>query len=100
MIIHQDKFMDFFYMEDLIYLVDYYINNDNLPKNIDCTYLNSFCLSDIVNKINNLSDYKCDISILKENYDKDYIGKFTNLGIKLIGIDDGIKIVYNKLKNI
>ena len=36
--IHQNKLMDFFYMEDLKKLVKHYIKETNLPKHIDCSY--------------------------------------------------------------
>jgi len=71
--IHQDKLMDFFYMEDLITLVKYFINEDNLPKNIDCSYGINNSLSDIAHIINNLSDYKVEINIKKDK-GIDYIG--------------------------
>jgi len=44
--IFQNKFMDFFYMEDLVTLIRYYINNDG-PKVIDCCYDYSPTLYDI-----------------------------------------------------
>jgi dTDP-4-dehydrorhamnose reductase len=34
--IFQNKYMDFFYMDDLITLMDYCIVTDNLPKGINC----------------------------------------------------------------
>ena len=36
--IHENKYMDFFYMEDLWTLVKYYIDTDNPPKEVDCCY--------------------------------------------------------------
>jgi GDP-L-fucose synthase len=97
-VIHQDKFMDFFYMKDLISLVDYYINNDNLPKQIDCSYDKLYKLSDIANIINTLDNYKVDIKIEKEGIDLPYYG-MANVLLGFIGLEQGIKEVYNKLKN-
>ena len=57
-IIHQDKFMDFFYMKDLVSLVDYYIQNEMGEK---------------------------------------YCGN-SNILLNYIGLEEGIKQVYNKLK--
>ena len=62
-LIHQDKFMDFFYMKDLISLVDYYINNNNLPKQICCSYTDLYKLSEVANIINMLDEYKVDVII-------------------------------------
>lgn len=98
MVIHQDKFMDFFYMKDLISLVDYYINNDSLPKQIDCSYSTLCKLSDVAKIINDLSDYKVEVKIEQEGVDLPYYG-MANILLGFIGLKQGIKEVYNKLKN-
>jgi GDP-L-fucose synthase len=51
MIIHSNKIMDFFYMPDLISLVEYYIKKDNLEKEINCSYTEKYSLKHIVNII-------------------------------------------------
>ena len=96
-LIHQDKHMDFFYMKDLISLVDYYINNDNLPKQIDCSYAGLYKLSEIANMINNLDDHKVNIQIENNGMVLSYYG-IANTLINFIGLKEGIKEVYNKLK--
>jgi GDP-L-fucose synthase len=97
MIIYQDKFMDFFYMKDLISLVDYYINNNNMPKQIDCSYAGLYKLSEIANIINELDEYKVDICIENKEMALSYYG-LANVLIEYIGLKQGIKEVYNKLK--
>ena len=62
-IIHQNKLMDFFYMEDLIKLVKYYVKNTYLPKHIDCSYSYHYSLTGIADMINKLSDYKVKINL-------------------------------------
>ena len=103
--IHQDKLMDFFYMEDLVKLVKYYTRQGrthylHLPKNIDCIY--DACvkdyLSDIACMINNLSDYKVKINI-GEGKGKNYVGSNNPLNIKWIGLEQGIKETYKKILN-
>jgi GDP-L-fucose synthase len=96
-VIHQDKFMDFFYMKDLISLVDYYINNIT-PKQVDCSYVSLYKLSEIASMINNLDDYKVDIQIEKEGIALSYYG-VANILLNFIGVEEGIKEIYNKLKN-
>jgi GDP-L-fucose synthase len=98
MIIHQDKYMDFFYMKDLISLVDYYINNNNLPKQIDCSYIGLYKLSEIANIINELDNCKVDIQVKEEGITMSYYG-IANVLLNFIGLKEGIKEVYNKLKN-
>jgi GDP-L-fucose synthase len=96
--IFQNKFMDFFYMEDLITLVEYYINNE-APKVIDCCYDYSPTLYDVAQIINNLDNYKVNINFKNWDVAPPFNGKFTDLGLKFIGLEQGIKNVYNILKN-
>jgi len=97
MTIYQDKFMDFFYMKDLISLVSYYIDNDNVPKQIDCSYIGLYKLSEIASIINDLDDYKVDIQIEREGTALSYYG-IANVLLEFIGLKEGIKEIYNKLK--
>jgi GDP-L-fucose synthase len=96
-IIHQDKIMDFIYMPDLIKIVEYYINN-NGPKEINCNYDNIISLKDIARIINSLNEYRVNIKIENKEQGKPYVGSFKDLEIKFIGLEQGIKEVYNKLK--
>lgn len=94
--IYENKQMDIFYMKDLLLLVDYYITNSSLPKEVDCTYKESLYLSDISNLINNLDSHKVDINIHKNTHK--YCGKFTDLGLPYTGLEKGMIEVYNKIK--
>jgi len=96
-VIHQDKLMDFFYMKDLVSLVDYYIQGENPPKEIDCSYQQSYSLFDIANMINNLDTHKVDITFNENKIGKKYCGNSNTL-LNYIGLEEGIKEVYNKLK--
>jgi len=96
-VIHQNKYMDFFYMKDLISLVKYYIDNSSPPKMIECSYKEKYTLFKIANIINNLNDYKVPIKVLDSSEGNPYIGK-TIPNLNLIGLKQGIKTVYNKLK--
>ena len=97
--IFQNKYMDFFYMGDLITLMDYCIVTNNLPKEINCSYNYSPTLYDVAQIINNLSDYKVNINIEEWDMAPIFKGSFTDLGLNYIGLEQGIKNVYNKLKN-
>lgn len=96
--IYQNKFMDFFYMKDLISLVKYYINNSTPPKISECSYKQKYSLLDIAQIINKQSDYILPIQFKKLNYDEPYNGKMT-LPIQIIGLKKGIKETYKKIKN-
>ena len=95
--IHQNKLMDFIYMEDLISLVKYYIENTDVNKITEGCYVKKYSLIDIANIINNLSNYKVSINVHNEGIALPYIGK-TTPPIEFIGLEKGIKNVYNELK--
>jgi hypothetical protein len=60
---------------------------------------------DIAYIINGLDSYKIDIKMLdvknipQKTFVENYCGDFTNLNINYIGLEQGIKNFYNKLKN-
>ena len=96
--IFENKMMDFIYMKDLITIVEHYINNDNLPKEIDCMYPGTKSyLSDIAEIINKLDDYE--VPILTGKNTSSYVGYYNPLNLDFIGLENGIKETYNKLKN-
>lgn len=99
MTIFKDKNMDFIYMPDLINIVKYYITNNDLPKEINCNYNQIFSLFDITEIINNLDSYRVSIMFNYTSNDKSYRGEHIDLGIKFIGLKQGIKNVFEKLKN-
>lgn len=98
MVIHQNKCMDFFYMEDLVSLVDYYIKAENPAQDVNCCYNNSFTLLEIANFINTLEDYKVDIKIQTDGMGSAYVGDYTPLPYPTIGLTEGIRSSYSKLK--
>ena len=94
--IHKDNVMDFFYMRDLIKVVEYYINEEEPPKEFDCTYgtENLISLKNLADMINNLDTHKVRIHIQNKGLDT-YTSQYrTVLPIKLIGLEKGIKEVY------
>ena len=103
-IVYQNKFMDFFYMGDLILLLDFYINNNNLPKILECCYEKKYNLLDIANIINQLSNYNVSVQIQNNGFDTSYCGNYnelSKLNLNLIGLESGIKNTYkNIIKNL
>jgi nucleoside-diphosphate-sugar epimerase len=97
----QDKKMSFFYMKDLITLVDYHIQTSpsSLLKESNCAYTNSTSLLDIANIINELDNYKVPIYVdtqVGKDYESNYNAPY---GLKYIGLKQGIIETYNKLKS-
>jgi UDP-glucose 4-epimerase len=99
MIIHQNKYMDFFYMEDLVSLVRYYIKAVDPIQEIDCCYNYSLTLLEIANYINNLDDHKVDIKIQSEGMGDAYAGNYLPVLSPLVGLAKGIDQTYRKLQN-
>lgn len=98
--IYQDKLMDFFYMQDLIKVVEYYINENNLLKEFNCSYSEHISLKEIANIINNLNNYKVNIMVANENIAEPYVNnQWFGLGLNFLGLEEGIKQMYNKLRN-
>jgi dTDP-4-dehydrorhamnose reductase len=98
MVVHENKLMDFFYMKDLIALVDYHIEKEDwLYREVDCKYVNTCTLLEISQIINKLSKYKVGIGVANEN-GKPYTGVYRGLQIPTIGLEKGIQQVYYKLK--
>jgi dTDP-4-dehydrorhamnose reductase len=94
-----NKYMDFFYMEDFITLIEYCISTDNLPKTIECSYNYSPTLYDVAQIINEIKYYKVNINIKNWELAPSFNGKFVDLGLNFVGLEQGIKNVYDKLKN-
>jgi nucleoside-diphosphate-sugar epimerase len=93
-VIHQDRYMDFIYIDDFLKILEMYLNDQDLPNTIDCVYESKYKLSDIANIINNLSNYKVDVNILDENLGLSYCGKNTDLGLAFDGLECGIEELY------
>lgn len=99
MVIHTDKIMDFFYMKDLIKLVDYYIQTDQPPKQINCSYDKKYTLTNIANMINTLGNHTVPVIIENKNKLEFYCGESHYMPISTLGLETGIYTVYNKLCN-
>lgn len=108
MILFSNRLMDFFYVEDLSIMIQFFLKNpNNFPKTIDCVYRDKYTLLNILEIINEISEnpveilYKKDESTNKINStDKDYVGIFTDLSANFIGIEKSIETIYNELRRV
>jgi nucleoside-diphosphate-sugar epimerase len=99
--IHQDKQMDFFYMKDLVFMIEWLLNQhkEEFPmQEINCSYLEKYTLLQIAKLINSLDDYEVRILVGDVTEGKPYCGIPQIMPFNLIGLERGIKEVYNKLK--
>jgi GDP-L-fucose synthase len=100
--IHQNKQMDFFYMKDLVSMVEWLINQreEEFPiQEINCSYLEKYTLTQIAEIINSLDNYKVKIQLEDVIEAKAYCGVHPIMPFDLIGLEQGIKEVYHKLIN-
>jgi GDP-L-fucose synthase len=95
--IHQDKYMDFIYMPDLVKIVEYYINNQTPPKETNCIYNTVYSLTGIAQIINNLDEYKVEVKI-ENGIGGNYSGEGNILPVSFIELKQGIKNTYKALK--
>jgi nucleoside-diphosphate-sugar epimerase len=98
--IYKNRLMDFFYIEDFISVIKYYIETKNPPKELDCVYKEKYHLSNIADMINNLDTHKVQVKC-SNDFDFSYFGNsmpLELLKVKLIGLEQGIKNTFNKLK--
>ena len=59
--VHENKFMDFFHMDDLVNVVEHYISDKSPNKSIECCYDTRMTLKDIAYKIRDIC--KSDVEI-------------------------------------
>lgn len=105
MTLFSNRLMDFFYIDDLALMVEYFLKNPTFSyKTINCTYGNHNTIRDIMNVINSLSDYQVsiiemdDVSLNTSSVtDTDYVGRSSELPLNFIGLESGIKQVYQKI---
>lgn len=103
-VIHENRKFDFFYIQDIIEVILYYIRNYNkiLPKTLNMVYDEKKTLLDVANFINTLGSHTVPIEIISETEGSSYTGnsqKLYSLGINFVGLEAGIRNVYDKLKN-
>tara|TARA_R110000824_G_scaffold99360_9_gene236716 strand:- start:757 stop:1620 length:864 start_codon:yes stop_codon:yes gene_type:complete len=102
-IIHKNKKMDFFFVEDLCMVAELYISYnpaEHMPTDINVVYAEKITLLEIAQYINGLSDYKVKIKILDDKYGKHYTGDGRVLDyyhVPFVGLKKGIKSVYDSL---
>jgi len=92
----KDRKMDFIFADDLYKIIQYYLDGNDGPRDINCVYNRKYMLSDIAEIINHLGPYKVEIQSEGQYPMFPYIGKANNLPIKYDGLAKGIQKVYEK----
>ena len=104
MIIHEDRFMDFFSAEDVGRVLEYYLNNYmlkvyslDLPKDLNLVYSKKYRLSTLASKFGKLLGRPDHPIITEKDNGLSYTGcgdKIRSLGIKLEGLEEGLVKCY------
>jgi nucleoside-diphosphate-sugar epimerase len=99
-IIHQNKIMDFFYIQDFCTLIKFHIENNLVNKELDCSYQHHYCLLDIAKIIKEIGKFDSDIILENKDFGNAYTGNPLDTDISLVGLRRGIEnmIKYEKLK--
>lgn len=105
MTLFSNRLMDFFYIEDLATVIEYFLKTPYFPhKVINCTYNDHVRLKDIMDIINGLGEYEVPIIQTDENSinkinttTTDYIGLPQDLPLHFTGLVGGIKKIYNEI---
>ena len=100
--IHQNRYMDFFYIEDLCRVIEHYIENiskKDLTKDMNLCYNKNKSLLDIANKINKLMNKPYENVVVQQSgYYTEYTGNgemLDTLGLELDGLDKGLERCIN-----
>jgi len=100
MLVSSTKKMTFFYMPDLIKLVNHIIKkeSENLSHLNYASYIENYSLLQICNRINKLDNYEVNI-YTEDKKELDYVSNFkSEYSLNYIGLAQGIKLTYEKLK--
>ena len=96
--IQKDRYFDFFYIDDLFQIIEFYINNDSRAKEINCVYEEKLKLSDVAKIIKGelLKKHTNIVIYDKTGLDKSYTSISTNINflgnkVKFKGLEQGIK---------
>ena len=100
-VVFQDKYMDFFGIDDTKTVVDLYLKKAKiLPKEINLVYEDNIMLSDVASMINELSDYTVPVKIEKNGMQNAYCGSgylLNTMGIGLKGLKHQLRSTYEHL---
>jgi len=88
-----DRYFDFFYIEDLFLVTEFYLHNKPVFKDINLVYNEKFKISEVINKFINYKNLNCKMKI-QSTSDLHYTGngsKLSSLALPLLGLEYGLK---------
>jgi GDP-L-fucose synthase len=96
-IIHQDKYMDFIYIDDFFKILMHVLITHSDLQEIDCVYDKKYMISDIASFINKLDDYKVEVIVENAKIGNSYCGINKLQNLNLIGLENSVTKVHNIL---
>ena len=96
LIVHQDKYMDFFYVKDFCKVVEFYIENHNstLFRDVNLCYKTKETIKNIVFLIKDLTNSKNSVILSNNIFGHSYSGCAQNIqayNLKLYGLTQGVE---------
>ena len=92
--IQNDRYFDFFSIQDLCLVVEYFAITDNLlHKDINCVYQNKFLISEVIKKFSQIKNKSAKI-VVDSTSNNNYTGngdKLESLKLNLFGLEEGFK---------
>jgi nucleoside-diphosphate-sugar epimerase len=101
MILHKNMNMDFFYIEDFLKVLDFYLESifhTSAPKDLNLVYKQKYSFVELAEIINTLSTHQVDIELHDDSYFNSYTGcgnLLASLDIELMGLKNSFKHYYN-----
>ena len=95
-IIDQDKYMDYFYVQDVGRVIEHIINHrkEKIPRDINLCYSEKYRLSDHAERIRDLTSADPNVIISSKGLGNAYTGdasELEKLNISLLGIEEGVQ---------
>lgn len=95
--INNDRYFDYFSIQDLCTVVDYFVCNTSAVKDINCVYTKKYLISEVANKFIDMHKLNFQIKIESKsnlNYTGD-ASKLNALGLNLNGLEHGLANYFN-----
>lgn len=97
--VHQDKLMDFYYIEDLVSMVRWVVESQQPhSQDLECSYRRRVSLLQVADVINKLDSHKVKVNVHHDGQGPRYCGVYVPAIYPLVGLEQGIRNVYNYLK--
>lgn len=101
--INQNVVFDFIFIDDLVRIISYFVENVPAHKAYNITPSQSINLVDLAKTVNDISGFRSEITVVKPGLNYEYTGDNSRLlqemgGFEFTAYSDGIKMLYNFLQ--